>query len=235
MSDTAKIIGRDDAGATERWQAPEVGALLEEPAEPEAAAEPAPGEEPPAEAEPETSTLDPEELERLRQEAREEGYQAGFEQGREEGQSAGQAAVDQEADRFRQIIDALERPLAELDREVEDQLTRLAVVLAQQLVRRELHQHPDEIIPVIREASSLLPVAEREVRVRVNPEDAQVIRDRLNLEADNEAGWVLEEDPAISPGGCVVRSGKAQVDARLEKRLAELAARVLGDERETEQ
>ncbi len=219
MSDPGKIIERDRVVEPARWQQ-----SLE-------AAAPAEGAEA-AEAEPEPA-LPPEEYEALREQAREEGHRAGYQAGFEEGEAAGREAVEQRAERLEQLLGHLARPLAAVDREVEDQLEQLAVVLAKQIVRRELHIQPDQIVATVREAVGMLPAAERRIEVHVHPEDAELLRTQAT--GGGDGAWEIVEDPSLTRGGCRVESGPASVDATLERQLGQLAARLLGDEREEEE
>ncbi len=73
----------------------------------------------------------------------------------------------------------LAKPFDELDAEVERELLTLAMALARQIVRRELKTDPTQIIGIIREAIAALPVAARDVRVHLHPEDAAVVQQHL--------------------------------------------------------
>ena len=53
------------------------------------------------------------------------------------------------------------------------------MALARQIVRRELKTDPTQIIGIIREAIGALPVAARDVRVHLHPEDAAVCASTL--------------------------------------------------------
>lgn len=178
------------------------------------------------------------ELEALRQAA----YQEGFEQGRKEGRQAGHAEGlaagrshgEQEgrdsARRMAALLDSLAEPAGELDEAVEQELAALALMLAQQVIRRELQSQPGEIVPVIREAVALLPFSARDVRVRVHPDDARFLREVLG-EDDESRSWRLVEDPGVSRGGCLVATQNSHIDATLEHRLTVLATDWLGDDR----
>jgi len=108
----------------------------------------------------------------------------------------------------------------------------LAVALARQLVRRELKADPTQIIGIIREAIAALPVAARDVRVHLHPEDAAVVRQHL-APTECERAWVLVEDPVMARGGCQITSQTSRIDMRLEKRLGAMLSELLGDERVT--
>ena len=123
------------------------------------------------------------------------------------------------------------RPFEVLDEEVERELLTLAMALARQIVRRELKTDPTQIIGIIREAIAALPVAAREVRVHLHPEDAAVVRQYL-APTESERAWAIVEDPVMARGGCQVTTATSRIDARLETRLAAILSELLGTERE---
>jgi flagellar assembly protein FliH len=168
-------------------------------------------------------------LEDLQEEAYREGYAIGL----REGSAAGQEQVRVQVERLDQLLTDLARPLEQLDEEVQRELLALAVALARQLVRRELKQDPTQIIGIVREAIGQLPVAARDVRVQLHPEDAAIVRAHL-APAEHERAWTLVEDPMMMRGGCQVVSAASRVDARLESRLGALLSEVMGGEREAE-
>jgi len=169
-------------------------------------------------------------IEQLQQQA----YQEGFEQGREEGRAAGLEEVKAQAERLSAVCELMAHPLEELDEVVENQLLRLVTVIAQQMIRRELKSSPGEIIAVVRETLALLPVASREVRVHLNPDDAAIVREVL-APPEGERGWTIIEDPVITAGGCRVLTDMSRVDATVESRLQALVNGLLGGERQNDQ
>jgi flagellar assembly protein FliH len=58
------------------------------------------------------------------------------------------------------------------------------------------------------------------------------VREHLTAPAADRA-WTIVEDPTLSRGGCVIHSQSSRIDARLEARIAAVAASALGDERVT--
>jgi flagellar assembly protein FliH len=172
----------------------------------------------------ETSIPTAQEIENWHQQAREEGYQEGLKQAAQENEQLKQ--------RLTSLINFFESPLQALNEEVEQQLSLLAVTLAQQLVRREIRAEPGEIIGVIRESVQLLPANSRKIRISLHPEDADLLRKVLQLdENEEELSWKIREDPMITRGGCEIVSDKSVINATLENRLQSLAASVLGGER----
>jgi flagellar assembly protein FliH len=157
------------------------------------------------------------------------GYEAGLNAARAELQSQTDALGARVA-RLDEILNALCRPLPQLEEEVEQQLVLLALAVGKQLARRELKTDPGQIAALIREAVGRLPAAAREVRVHLHPEDAAAISERLAT-AGQERAWTVVEDPTLSRGGCLVRSESSQIDARLESRVNAMVSSMLGEER----
>jgi flagellar assembly protein FliH len=128
------------------------------------------------------------------------------------------------------MLDALARPLAHVDDQVHEQIATLAVRIARALLRRELRTDPAQIIVIVRETVALLPASTRGVRVALHPEDAALVRERL-VASGPEAAWSIIEDPVLARGDCRVHTDYAQLDARLETRLNEALAALIGEER----
>ncbi len=167
------------------------------------------------------------ELEALQQQAWDEAYASGLEAGR----GAGRAEVEREAARLAQLVQAMASPLEDIDERVEDELTHLALAVARQILRRELSIEPAHVIAAVREALAELPSSSRDVRVLLNPDDAQLVREALS-QPSGAGRWEIVEDPVIEHGGCRVLSENTTVDASLEARIRAVATRVLGGERD---
>ena len=176
------------------------------------------------------------ELEELERAAWEEA----FAQGKEAGLAAARmeietrrAELEQQASRLNSILDLLAQPLKQLDAEMQRQLVMLSFTLAKQLVRRELKADPSQVIGIVRDTVALLPIAVRNVRVHLHPEDANLLREKL-ADTTADRAWSIVEDPVQSRGGCRVTTENSQIDARLETRLGAALSSLLGDERNTE-
>ena len=164
-------------------------------------------------------------IDQWRVQAEEEGYQQGLVRAQQEARELQQQLLH--------LIDFFEHPLQALNEDIEHQLTQLAVTLAQQLVRRELKVEPGEIIGLIRDSVKLLPGIQRNISIVLHPQDAQLVRNALSIgTSDEEHNWKLVEDPMITRGGCEINAPPSAINATLENRLSELAASVLGGERE---
>ncbi len=171
----------------------------------------------------------------LRQ-ALEESAARGYEEGLAKAQAEAQVSLDALTARIAQldsILQLLGQPLEQLDGEVEKELLHLALAVGKQLARRELRVDPTQVIGIIRESLSQLPISAREVRVHLHPEDAATVRERL-AEPTKERAWTIVEDPTLSRGGCMVRTETSQIDVRLDSRINAVIANALGEERAPE-
>jgi len=164
------------------------------------------------------------------EEIQKRAHQEGFQQGQQEGRDAALKEFQARIQMLEKMLRALDEPFRELDDSVERQLAELAMLVARQLVRRELKTEPEQVIAVVREALAALPVAARNVRLALHPEDAALIRKALSV-GEDEQHLQLVDDPVQSRGGCRVLTDTSQVDASVEKRLNTIIAEVLGGQR----
>jgi flagellar assembly protein FliH len=166
-----------------------------------------------------------------------EAYEQGFASGRDEGMKSIQAEMarrlaelDVKIAALDAVFGTLSKPLDQLDTEVETELVHLALAIGKQLVRRELKVDPTQVIGIVRHTVSLLPIAARDIRVHLHPDDAAIVNAKLATPT-GERDWVVVEDPLLARGGCRVTTNTSSIDGRLESRLAAAAAALLGDER----
>lgn len=136
-----------------------------------------------------------------------QAYQEGFALGHKEGYQVGETHFKAQIGRLEQMMQTLHTPFAALDQQVEQEILLLATALVKQLVRREIKMDPGQIIAVV--------------------------RDNLSV-TEGEHSWSIIEDPVLTRGGCKVVTETSQVDATLEARLAQLIAKLLGGERESD-
>lgn len=200
------FFSREELKEFRRWELPDVGDP--KPAEP--ASEPTPA--PPTVAD----------LEGLEREAREAGYAAGLAEGR----AAARDELREQVALLEGILRAAARPLDALDDATEQELARLALVIARQVIAHELKTSPDLVARTVRQAALALPAAARAVRVYLHPDDLALLRELDAAEPD----WQLVADLALQRGDCRLESDTSRLDARVETRLAAVAEAVFGDE-----
>jgi len=161
------------------------------------------------------------------------GREEGFAQGREEGLAAARQEMAANLGLLSELVRRVREPMGDLDEQVDQELSRLALTIAQQVLRRELATDPQQIVAVVKEARAALRDVHGTLRIAAHPDEAQAVR---NMFSENEAlsGVQVEEDPTMARGGCVVSTDVSLVDARIETRVAQIATQLLGDTRAQE-
>jgi flagellar assembly protein FliH len=192
-------------------------------------------ERPPIEPEPEEASVDSmeevpleevqpltlEELESIRQEA----YNEGFATGERDGFRSTQLKVRQEAEvalagRLQQLealMSHLLEPIREQDSQIERGLVTLVGHITRQVIQREMAVDSTQIERVLREALKLLPMGAVNIRIFVNPQDFEQIK---QLREKHEENWKILEDDILMPGGCRVETEHSRIDASMETRIS---------------
>ena len=152
----------------------------------------------------------------LQAEARAQGFQAGKEEGMERGIAEARAIVE----RMSAVADQLAQPFRNLDTMVTKELAGMAVLLAKQIVRRELAINSAGVTEIVAQALSTLYKLDGEVVIFLNPVDAAHMRELAETPDVLEGKtWKIVEDSALSPGGCQVKTPTSFVDASVEKQM----------------
>jgi len=204
----SKTVKPDDLTAYERWELPQVK-------DPDA-----------------SSTA--EELQTIQKQA----YDEGFAFGQKEGFEQKKQELEINAASLCSIIEILSDPLKDLDEDIVNQLAELSMLVAKQVVRRELHTEQGEIVGIVREAMSALPASTKKITLNIHPDDAELIRNAFSLDNDDGSGelrWKVVEDPIISRGGCKILSENSRIDATVEASLNRVNSTLLGGERESDE
>lgn len=166
-----------------------------------------------------------------------EGHREGYKKGEAQGYTEKKQQMEQNHIAISSILELLADPLKELDDEIVNQLADLSMLVASQVIRRELHSEKGEIVGVVREAMTALPATTRKVILNIHPDDAVMVREAFSLgkeEDSDELRWKLVEDPLITRGGCKLASENSRIDATVEARLNRVISTLLGDERESD-
>jgi len=210
----ANVLSAEElANAYERWEVPRVVSVSDVEAE-------------------NTNPLTVEALEAVQQAAQEEGfklgYDEGYQQGHEAGLKAGEADILQQAQQWKALIDSLNNPLKSIDSIVEQDLLSMISLLVRQMVYHELQQKPEMVLTAVREALAVLPVSDRQLKVYLNPEDMELVKNGLKL--DEDTGWQWYEDPLVNRGGAKLVTADTTIDATVETRLNNLISRLLSQD-----
>ena len=178
-------------------------------------------------------------LERVMTEGREAGFQTGYAEGMAQAQAAAdaaRAAAERRIGRACQALAAAAGELAARDaagvEAIEDEVAAIAFEVAKAVLGRELELAKELAAagspPRLGAVSRALALAppRQPVTLRLHPDDLAMVADPADLAPGREL--LAVPDPSITPGGCVVESGGALIDARIEPALERVRKALAG-------
>lgn len=148
---------------------------------------------------------------------RAQAHAEGFETGRQEALAAATPA----AEALAQAAQALAAEAEALAERTERAAVELALRIAEQALGGALTADPERVLDVVRGALRRLVERER-VLLLVNPDDLDLVRDRVGALA-GELGGIehceVQAERRVPRGGAVVRTEEGEVDATLQTKL----------------
>ncbi|GAB1232549.1 flagellar assembly protein FliH [Ferrigenium sp. UT4] len=160
------------------------------------------------------------ELEQLQQQAQEEGRQAGYAEGRQRGYAEGLQQAADATQRLQELSRALQQ---QVDEQVVQELTGLALDIARQVIQQSLRIQPELLLAMVREAVASLPVFNQAAHLILNPQDAQLVRAQMGEQLAH-SGWKILEDARMERGNARLENANSEVDASLAARWQRVAA-----------
>jgi flagellar assembly protein FliH len=169
----------------------------------------------------------------------EKGHAEGLDEGRQQGREEGRREVhDEYAPRLQELLDGWNAALAQWQRQRDDMLAaarvdilRFACAFARKIVLRQVELDPAVVQRQLADVLALM-CRPSSVRVAVHPDDQPLINDVLDKLVNDitncDHAW-LEEDPAITRGGCVVTTQDGRIDATIETQIDRIVHTLLPD------
>lgn len=159
---------------------------------------------------------------------KERAFQSGYQSGWETAVKEIQMVTDSIFRTFRKGLDDIVSLKDDILGQSEDDIVQLSTAIARKLVFRELRQHPDTIVSIVKEAIKLVRSRE-EIVIRIHPEDCDTLKQHLSemVEQLSEAKAGpqqdvpirIEEDSSLTPGGCIVETDTGLIDMSFEARM----------------
>ncbi len=135
------------------------------------------------------------------------------EAGREEGRAEAAANIEESLETLNEAV----KERKTIIKDAEQEILRLALKVAEQIIRSEVSMHRDVSLNIVAEAISR--VSDREqIIVRVNRDDAEYLKrfkDRLAAMLDGVKSFSIIEDPNVEAGGCVIETNLGFIDAKI--------------------
>ncbi|NCN88141.1 MAG: flagellar assembly protein FliH [Gallionella sp.] len=160
------------------------------------------------------------ELEQMRQQAHDEGYQSGYSEGQQRGYAEG---MQQAAEPIRQLRELSVLLQQQVDEQVVQELTGLALDVARQVIQQSLKVQPELLLGLVREAVGSLPLFNQAAHVILNPQDAALVREQMGEQLAH-SGWKILEDIRMERGNTRLETANSEVDATLAARWQRVTA-----------
>lgn len=161
------------------------------------------------------------EAESIRSAAYNEGYEKGLHQLDEARQEVIAQIARIEADAVKEI----ERFWSV----IEPELLKLSVEIAGKIVRHHIDEADGFVLTTVKEGLRQLR-DRQEIKIRVNPEDYDLMRERKEdvvSSCDGIKSIEIIDDRRVDAGGCVIESGNGDLDARIKTQLSEVEKALL--------
>ena len=169
------------------------------------------------------------------QQACEEAYAQGLAAGRVAAELALREEVQtlklehhrQAAESLKALLQSARQGVCDVQASLADEVLTLVCGLSRQMLRRELSEvSVATMMPIVLEALGML-IEDAELAViRLHPDDLHLLQAHLPAALDGRSlEW--RSDPAVAPGGCLLDSAGAHIDASVPRRW-ERAVAVLG-------
>lgn len=209
--------------------------------------------EPPEETESEPAPLTAQEIEEIRQAAHDEGFSQGkeegfakgyeegkaqgieegtvqgIEQGNEQGLAEGKASIDALSEKWQQLVEQLNEPLANVEKNIEEQLLNLVVQLTEAVVLQEAKMNPDILMAAINAGIKALPSNEPTTQIYLNPDDIKQVEQQFGEQHIKDSGWKLLPAPQLTVGSCQIENSTSNIDLQMKSRLKQVLESFLQD------
>lgn len=119
------------------------------------------------------------------------------------------------------IIEEAEAKRSEIINTAKNDIVELAFAIASKIVEKEILVDREVILRIVEKSLELAGPAEQ-IRLTVNPEDLAMVEENLKYLTMPEQRIdqvLVEDDPRIARGGCLVETDGGLVDARVETRF----------------
>lgn len=162
-----------------------------------------------------------------------EGYARGLADGEKKAFAAAHARISDALNVIQGITTQMTEVASLAPSVIEENIAALAVIVARQIVAREVALDRQLVAELVRRALTEFPI-EQTVRIRVNPLDLAQLTlalgsDAAPITANRDASWLA--DPRVARGGCLVEGRDRIVDGRVDtalerayRRMAEIDA-----------
>lgn len=154
----------------------------------------------------------------------EAGRTQGFSEGYAKGQTEGQVQSEDEIARFQALLSALSERWGDIFKTADLNLTQIALAVARNIIGATADAHSNLVVEAVRDSLKLLQDKSR-ITLRIHPDDLEIMRTHRSqwMETYERIDTlILEADPKVARGGCIVETPSGDIDAQIDSRLDKL-------------
>jgi len=133
---------------------------------------------------------------------------------------------------IKRVIEMLKKAAKEIEiekcrmiKEGEREILKMVMAIVRKVIKREIEVDPDIIVRVTRDALGQAADARR-ILIKVNPLDwkrlKEIEQEILPGENNGNHHIQIEEDKSIQRGGCIIKTEKETIDARIDQQIREI-------------
>lgn len=144
-----------------------------------------------------------------------------YARGRQDGLQEAESKLDSTHQTLAAALEEVSRLRETLARNSRQDMLRLVMAVAEQVIRRELQVDPKVVLTVLDEALKASVQADQ-YRIQVNPADLERVTEQKPLFLASMSGLKnlnIEGNDSVSAGGCRIESDLGEVDATIESQL----------------
>ena len=152
---------------------------------------------------------------------KEGAFQKGFLEGKKVGFESGAKQAQAVISSLQSTLDQLQNIRVEIHKELEQEVTHLALSIAKKIVCHEIKTTRETVACVAREALARVDNPGK-IKIKLNPADLKFINDTQSqfariLHNFDHIRFVAED--SIQSGGCLIETDRGDIDARIEKQF----------------
>lgn len=151
-----------------------------------------------------------------------QGQQEGYKEGHQQGLDDASALTASYQARLLALGEEAAKQYAGLEQTMGQGLIELGLSIARHIIGQELKQHPEHIIPLVKQAISQPPGMREAMEVRLHPGDLALIEQSGQIPPSDHIRLIADND--MVQGGWIVRTAYGEINATLQNRWAQAVA-----------
>ncbi len=164
----------------------------------------------PSPSEAQSLSFSPEKIKSILDKAYLDGFDRGVKSGHEAGMNSANEKLAVEQAALKTLMNSFSASAQAKSKVLCEDVLVLALDIAKAMLKEELKVNRTAILPILQQATNGLINADGPLQINLHPEDADIVRQRLESELQN---WSIQEDPHIERGACVIATAGNTVDA----------------------